>query len=98
MPDPLSLLPQITWSQLGPSHEKWSSLGSLAAKKSATLITLVAVGLIIQFVLHRLIDRLVRSAEQGALPDRITQATLGRSSAPPVAGSTRRMQRARTMG
>jgi moderate conductance mechanosensitive channel len=56
------------------------------------------VGLVLQLVLHRLIDRLVRSAEEGALPDRITQATLGRNSSPPTAGSTRRVQRAKTMG
>jgi moderate conductance mechanosensitive channel len=56
------------------------------------------VGLVLQLVLHRLIDRLVRSAEEGALPDRITQATLGRNSSPPTVGSTRRVQRAKTMG
>ena len=79
MPDALSLLTQITWSQLGLSQDKWQHLGSLAAKKSAALLTLVIVGLVLQLVLHRLIDRLVRSAEEGALPDRITQATLGRN-------------------
>jgi small conductance mechanosensitive channel len=98
MPDALSLLTQITWSQLGLSQDKWQNLGTLAAKKSAALLTLVVVGLVLQLVLHRLIDRLVRSAEEGALPDRITQATLGRNSAPPAAGSTRRVQRAKTMG
>jgi small conductance mechanosensitive channel len=98
MPDALSLLTQITWSQLGLSQDKWQHLGSLAAKKSAALLTLVIVGLVLQLVLHRLIDRLVRSAEEGALPDRITQATLGRNSSPPTAGSTRRVQRAKTMG
>jgi moderate conductance mechanosensitive channel len=98
MPDALSLLTQITWSQLGLSQDKWQHLGSLAARKSAALLTLVVVGLVLQFALHRLIDRLVRSAEEGALPDRITQATLGRNSSPPTAGSTRRVQRAKTMG
>jgi small conductance mechanosensitive channel len=98
MPDALSLLTQITWSQLGLSQDKWQNLGTLAAKKSAALLTLVVVGLVLQLVLHRLIDRLVRSAEEGALPDRITQATLGRNSPPPSAGSTRRVQRAKTMG
>ncbi|MDX6359057.1 MAG: moderate conductance mechanosensitive channel [Nocardioidaceae bacterium] len=98
MPDALSLLTQITWSQLGLSQDKWRHLGTLAPAKSAALLTLVVVGLVLQLVIHRLIDRLVRSAEEGALPDRITQATLGRNSSPPVAGSTRRVQRARTMG
>ena len=47
---------------------------------------------------HRLIDRLVRRAEEGVLPDRIAQATLGRNAQEPPAGSTRRVQRAQAMG
>jgi small conductance mechanosensitive channel len=98
MPDALTLIPQITWSQLGPSQEKWGNLGSLVAKKSATLFALVVIGLIMQLVFHRLIDRLVRHAEEGVLPDRISRAALGHSTATPPPGSTRRVQRAQTMG
>jgi small conductance mechanosensitive channel len=49
-------------------------------------------------VAHRLIDRLVRRAEEGVLPDRIAQATLGRNTQEPPPGSTRRVQRAQAMG
>jgi small conductance mechanosensitive channel len=80
------------------SRIDWSRVGTTVGGKSAALVTLVIVGLVLQFALHRLIDRLVRSAEEGVLPDRITQATLGRTSAHPPAGSTRRVQRAQTMG
>ena len=49
-------------------------------------------------MLHRLIDRLVRRAEEGVLPDRLTNGQLGRSTTEPPPGSTRRVQRAKTMG
>ncbi len=88
MPDALTLITQ----------DKWQHLGSVVAAKSATLIALVVIGLVTQLVLHRLVDRLVRRAEEGVLPDRITQAALGRSSTTPPPGSTRRVQRAQTMG
>ena len=65
---------------------------------SGTLIALALLGLVLQFVAHRLIDRLVRRAEEGVLPDRIAQATLGRNAQEPPAGSTRRVQRAQAMG
>ena len=44
----------------------------------------VVVGLIVQFILHRLIDKLVRKAEEGVLPDRISQAAFGRSPETPA--------------
>jgi len=79
-------------------HEQWTSLGNLLARKAGALITLVVVGLIVQFILHRLIDKMVSKAEDGVLPDRITQATFGRSPENPPPGSTRRVQRAKTLG
>ncbi|MGA8245841.1 MAG: mechanosensitive ion channel family protein [Nocardioides sp.] len=76
----------------------WSGAGKVVAAKSGALLALVVIGLVLQFVFHRLIDRLVRRAEEGVLPDRLTQATLGRNGAQPPPGSTRRVQRAKTMG
>jgi small conductance mechanosensitive channel len=76
----------------------WSGAGKVMAAKSGTLLALVLIGLALQFVFHRLIDRLVHRAEEGVLPDRLTQATLGRNAEQPSPGSTRRVQRAQTMG
>jgi small conductance mechanosensitive channel len=76
----------------------WSAAGKVVAYKAGTLIALAVLGLILQFVAHRLIDRLVRHAEEGVLPDRLAQATLGRNAEEPPAGSTRRVQRAQAMG
>jgi small-conductance mechanosensitive channel len=80
------------------SQDQWQNFGGVLARKSGTLVALVLIGLVTQFILHRLIDRLVRSAEQGVLPDRLTHAALGRDAASPPPGSTRRVQRAKTMG
>ena len=80
------------------NHEQWVNLGNLLARKAGALAILVAVGLIVQFILHRLIDKLVSKAEAGVLPDRLSQAAFGRSSETPPPGSTRRVQRAKTLG
>jgi small conductance mechanosensitive channel len=79
------------------THEQWRSLGELLARRSGALVALIIIGLIVQFVLHRLIDKLVSKAEEGVLPDRISQAAFGRSE-DPSPGSTRRVQRAKTLG
>jgi small conductance mechanosensitive channel len=92
--EPLSLLRQGQWIL---DHDQWSSLGKLLAAKVGTLVALVLIGLVIQFVLHRLIDKLVSKAEDGVLPDRITPAAFGRSPQE-TPGSTRRVQRAKTLG
>jgi small conductance mechanosensitive channel len=87
MPEPLTLI----------SQDQWQDFGQLVARKAGTLVALVIIGLIVQYLLHRLIDRLVRKAEEGVLPDRITNGRLGRGTAEQP-GSTRRVQRAKTMG
>jgi small conductance mechanosensitive channel len=80
------------------NHEQWVSLGNLLARKAGALVTLIVIGLVVQFILHRMIDKLVSKAEEGVLPDRITKAAFGRSPESPPPGSTRRVQRAKTLG
>ena len=55
--------------------------------KPLAIAGLLLLGLAVRWLLHRVIDRLIRRAEGGVLPDRINLAT-----------STRRVQRAQTMG
>jgi small conductance mechanosensitive channel len=85
---------------MGIDSSDWSAFGHLLARKSAALVALVVIGLVVQWVFHRLIDKLVSKAEDGVLPDRITKVAVGRSDheATPPPGSTRRVQRAKTMG
>ncbi len=67
---------------------------------------LVALGLVIRFVLHRLVDRLVARAEEGGLPARVGWLSRRRRTTEQthtqelrdLAAATRRVQRARTMG
>ncbi len=69
------------------------------------MVGLVLLALVVRWVLHRLVDRVVRRAEEGMVPSRFTtvvggRARLGRSAEQPhdLATSTRRVQRAKTMG
>jgi small conductance mechanosensitive channel len=80
------------------NHDQWVNLGNLLARKAGALVALVVIGLLVQLVIRRLIDRLVRRAEEGVLPDRISHVTMGRAPGEPQPGSTRRVQRAKTMG
>ncbi len=73
--------------------------------KPTALIGLIVLGLVIRWVLHRLIDRIVRRAETGVLPDRLSRAIAGSKTggrmgavSPDDRGYTRRVQRAATMG
>jgi small conductance mechanosensitive channel len=86
---------------MGIDSTDWSNFGHVLARKSAALVALIVIGLIVQWIFHRLIDKLVSKAEDGVLPDRITRVAMGRNghdAVPPPPGSTRRVQRAKTMG
>ena len=93
MPEALTLISQVVISQ-----DQWQDLGQHLAKKAGVLVLIFVIAVVVQFMLHRLIDRLVSSAEEGVLPDRLTNGKLGRSSSEPTPGSTRRVQRAKTVG
>jgi small-conductance mechanosensitive channel len=70
------------------------------------IIGLAALGLLIRYITHRLVDRLVARAEGGVLPARAGRFSRRRRTAPPthtqelrdLAAATRRVQRAKTMG
>ncbi|GAB2748719.1 mechanosensitive ion channel family protein [Nocardioides pakistanensis] len=69
--------------------------------KPLAVIGLFLMGILIRWVLHRLVDRLTNRAAEGVVPHALTRGKRGRSekvivSASPVAA--RREQRAKTMG
>jgi small conductance mechanosensitive channel len=71
--------------------------------KPSALVGLVLIGLVVRWLLHRIIDRVVRRAEVGMLPDRISRAIAGGRMGAALnltedPGYTRRVQRAATMG
>jgi small conductance mechanosensitive channel len=63
---------------------------------------LLLLAVIVRWVLHRLVDRLVSRAQSGVLPQRVSRMSLGsmQIGRPPAdhAGATRRVQRAQTVG
>ena len=67
------------------------------------ILGLVLLGLVLRWVLNRLVDRIVSRAEAGVLPARVGRMSLGggKPAVPTpaeLAVSTRRVQRAKTMG
>ncbi|MFC6288271.1 mechanosensitive ion channel family protein [Nocardioides sp. GCM10027113] len=86
-------------------NEDVAAFADLLIGKPLKIITILVIGLVARWVLHRLVNRLIKKAENGVLPDRVSRVALGGSrsrnhgSAPrDVAGATRRVQRAQTMG
>ena len=71
--------------------------------KPSALVGLILIGLVVRWLLHRIIDRVVKRAEVGMLPDRISRAIAGGRMGAALnltedPGYTRRVQRAATMG
>jgi small conductance mechanosensitive channel len=63
-----------------------------------SLILIVIVGLVTRWLLQRGVDRIVRRAEEGVLPDRLNRMAVGRGAEDGGSARARRMQRARSMG
>ena len=64
---------------------------------------ILLLGLVLRWVLHRLVDRVVRRAEAGVLPDKVGRFSMVRrgashAAASDIVTSTRRVQRAKTIG
>ena len=85
------------------SNETAADIAAWVIGKPLAIVGLVIIGTRGPVGLHRMIDRVVRRAEDGVLPGRVGKMTLGnvggkgvKTSDPTAA--TRRVQRARTMG
>ena len=90
-----------TYEQTG--NAQLANAADWVVGKPAALIGLVLIGLIVRWLLHRVIDRIVRQAASGMLPDRISRAVAGGKVGAALSlnedpGYTRRVQRAQTIG
>jgi small conductance mechanosensitive channel len=90
-----------TWDATG--SRPLANLADWLVGTPLVLIGLLLLGLAVRWLLHRLIDRVVKSAEVGMLPDRVGKVVMGgrigeRVARAEVAGANRRVQRAQTMG
>ena len=80
-------------------NEQLAELADVVIGKPTALLGILVVGLIGRWLLHRAVDRLVRRAEDGVLPDRLSKMAVGRGAAESGdSARSRRLQRARTMG
>ncbi len=80
---------------------KVAGISDLWATRVFTVVGIVAVAVILRWVLHRVVDRLIRRAEDGVLPQKVGRISLGSSrhfGNPVNPGSTRRVQRSRALG
>ncbi|MCW2764941.1 MAG: MscS Mechanosensitive ion channel, partial [Nocardioides sp.] len=85
-------------------NDRVARIADVVIGKPLSLGGLLILGLLIRWLLHRFVDRVVTRAEAGVLPERVSRLSMGhlRSSesatARDLVTSTRRVQRAKTMG
>ena len=87
-------------------NDRLAEAADLWIGRPLSVAVIIVVTFIVRWVLHRTVDRIVRKAQAPLVPNKlaakVTQSkTLGRSAEPAardVAATTRRVQRARTIG
>jgi small-conductance mechanosensitive channel len=84
-------------------NQQLANVADWVVGKPSALVGLILIGLVVRWLLHRLIDRVVLKAEHGVLPDRVSRAISGGRMGAALnlredPGYTRRVQRAATMG
>ena len=91
------------WATEATGSQRAGHVADWLVGKPLVLIGLLLLGLLVRWLLHRLIDRMVQKAEVGVLPDRLGKVVYGgklgeRMQRSEAIGATRRVQRAQTMG
>jgi small-conductance mechanosensitive channel len=71
--------------------QRTADVADLVIGRPLAIVGLIILGLVIRWVLLKVVDRIVRQAGAGVLPDRLTDRFAS-------ANATRRVQRAKTMG
>jgi acetyl-CoA carboxylase carboxyl transferase subunit beta len=92
-----------TWVYTETGDQRLATISDWFVGNPLSLIGLLLLGLVIRWCLHRVIDRVVKRAETGMLPIGFSRAVTGGKvgaalNLQEAAGSTRRVQRAQTMG
>src|SRR5215212_5946534 len=95
LPDENTCERVLNWT----GNDQVAEIADLVIGKPLAIVVVMLIGLLARWLLHRVVDRIVRKAEDGVLPDRLNKMTVGRSqSESGESARGRRMQRARTMG
>ena len=92
-----------TWVLNQTGNEALATATDWIVGKPSALAGLILIGLLIRWLLHRIIDRVIKRAEVGVLPNRLSRAITGGRMGAALnltedPGYTRRVQRAATMG
>ena len=92
-----------TWVYDQTGNQTAANVTDWVVGKPSALVGLILIGLLVRWLLHRVIDRIVSRAEHGVLPDRLSRPIAGGRMAAALnlredPGYTRRVQRAATMG
>ncbi|MGL5823598.1 MAG: mechanosensitive ion channel family protein [Nocardioides sp.] len=61
-------------------HDEVARLAQLVLGRPAVVFGLILAGLVVRWLLHRIIDRVVRRAERGLLPSRISTLSVGNTT------------------
>lgn len=91
------------WTYEVTENQKLANVADVLIGRPLTILGLLLLLVVVRWILHRLVDRLVARAEDGVLPDRMSRFGIrGRAAqqatARDLATQTRRVQRAKTMG
>jgi small conductance mechanosensitive channel len=92
-----------TWVLEQTGNSRLATVTDWIVGKPSALVGLILIGLLVRWLLHRVIDRVVKQAEVGVLPNRLSRAIAGGKVGAALnlredPGYTRRVQRAATMG
>ena len=92
-----------TWVLDATGNQKLANVTDWVVGKPAALVGLILIGLLVRWLLHRIVDRIVQRAEHGVLPNRLSRKLVGGRVGAALnlqedPGYTRRVQRAATMG
>ncbi len=84
------------------NNQTAANIADLIIGKPLAITGLVVLAVVIRWMLHKVVNRLVAGAEDGVLPQQVGRALRRGPVAPPTASeliaSTRRVQRAKTIG
>jgi small conductance mechanosensitive channel len=92
-----------TWVRDTTGNSTLANVTDWIVGKPMALVGLIIIGLLVRWLLHRIIERIVKRAEVGVLPNKLSRAISGGKVGAALnlrddAGYTRRVQRAATMG
>lgn len=93
---------RLVWKLTG--NETAADLAEWVIGKPLAIVGLILIAIVARWLIHRVIDRIVRQTPDGTMTGRVTNITLGgrsvgsRFGITPSEAATRRLQRAQTMG